>query len=169
MSFPEMSALVSDGRLPSSLPTLTTEQMRQKLAGLLDLSASRPPEFREACRSLAIQFCAALPRIFGESLDRLTLWDRIASAIQTAHAKTTGGDIDAFVQHVCEHIKADPSRAVADDEFGEVSDRLFSATDQERREWMTYVATHLIPVLTQARRRWELAKQQAKAAQEVPA
>lgn len=99
-----------------------------------------------------MQFCAALPAVFGQELDRMTMWDKIASAIQSGYAKTVDGDIDLFVQHVMESIKADPSKAVACELLTDSIDNLHKLDEQDRQDWLTYLVTHLIPVLVHARR-----------------
>ncbi len=139
-------------QLPAALPTINTEQLRQRLAGLIDPQAVVPEWHKQIAKNLAIQFCASLPAVFGESLDRMTMWDKIAAAIQSAFAKTVSGDIDLFVQHVLESIKADPAKAVACERLTDAIDELQQLSEQERQDWMQYLVTHLIPVLVYARR-----------------
>lgn len=103
-------------------------------------------------KGLAVQFCAALPSVFGQELDRMTMWDKIAAAIQSGYAKTVSGDIDLFVQHVLESIKADPAKAVACELLTDSIDNLHKLDEQDRQDWLTYLVTHLIPVLVHARR-----------------
>ena len=110
---------------------------------------------RETWRLLAIEFASCLPIVFGDTLDRTTLWDRIGSGLQSAYAKTAGCDIELFVQHVMEHIKAEPAKVVASERVCDIQYRLFDLGDEARRGFMDYVATHLIPVLTFARREWK--------------
>lgn len=126
--------------------------MRQRLASLIDPQAEKLEWHAEFAKGLAIQFCAALPAVFGESLDRMTMWDKIASAIQSGYAKTVDGDLDLFVQHVLESIKADPAKAVACESLTDAIDDLQRLPEQERQDWLQYLVTHLIPVLVYARR-----------------
>lgn len=140
---------------PSLLDQLSPEQVRQRLAGLIDPAEKVTVTDRETWRLLAIEFASCLPIVFGDTLDRTTLWDRIASGLQSAYAKTAGSDIELFVQHVMEHIKAEPARVVASDRVCNIQERLYDLDDEARRGFMDYVATHLIPVLTFARREWK--------------
>lgn len=55
--------------------------------------------------------------LFGESLDRVTLWDRIGSAIATAAAKCDDGDTDRFASLCLEHVKADHAAAARHEGF----------------------------------------------------
>lgn len=154
-----------DGGLPAKLPTLNTEQMRQSLAGLIDVQASSVGSDANYDR-LAIQFCAVLPRIFGDELERVTLWNRIGSAIQSAFAKVINSDVDLFVQHVCEHIRADVAAAVSDEGLFLVLEALHQLSAKERQDWMIYLKTHLIPVLVHARAVWKASMDAKKASKE---
>lgn len=147
-----MSSQSINGLIPDPNPSLSTEQLRQRLAGLIDPLAEKAEWHDEIAKGLAIQFCAALPAVFGESLDRMTMWDKIAAAIQSGYAKTVSGDIDLFVQHVLESIKADAAKAVACERLTDAIDDLQRLREQDRQSWLQYLVTHLIPVLVYARR-----------------
>lgn len=142
--------------LPSATPSLDTEQLRQQLACLIDPQAEKSEWFSEVARDMAIRFCAALPSVFGSELDRMTMWDKIAAAIQGGYAKTVNGDLDLFVQHVLETIKAEPARVVASERFVTALDALHALHGQECQDWLEYLATHLIPMLVHARREHKL-------------
>lgn len=140
---------------PQMLDRISPQEVRLRLAGLIDPAEKVTVTDRETWRLLAIDFASCLPIVFSDTLDRTTLWDRIASGIQSAYAKTPGSDIELFVQHVMEHIKAEPARVVASDRVCDVQERLYDLDSEARRGFMDYVATHLIPVLTFARREWK--------------
>ena len=140
---------------PRPMDQLSPQAVRQRLAGLIDPAEKVSVTDRELWRLLAIEFASCLPIVFGDTLDRTTLWDRIASGLQSAYAKTAGSDIELFVQHIMEHIKAEASRVVASDRVCGIQERLYDLDDEGRRGFMDYVATHLIPVLTFARREWK--------------
>jgi hypothetical protein len=123
---------------------------------LIDPQGEKPDWYAEVAKGLAIQFCASLPSVFGESLDRMTMWDKIAAAIQSGYAKTVSGDLDLFVQHVLESIQADPAKAVACERLTDAIDELQRLPEQERQDWLQYLVTHLIPVLVYARRDWKV-------------
>lgn len=143
---------MSTQELPPPTDTLSTEEMRQRLAGLIDNQAEKPEWYTHVAKGLAIDFCASLPSVFGSELDRLTMWDKIGNAIKSGYAKTVSGDIDLFVQHILESIQADASKAVACDRLTEAIDALQQLPEQERQDWLQYLVTHLIPVLVHARR-----------------
>lgn len=143
---------MSTQQLPSPNPSLSTEQLRQRLASLIDPQEEKAAWHSEVAKALSIQFCASLPAVFGEQLDRMTMWDKIASAIQSGYAKTVSGDLDLFVQHVLESIQADPAKSVACTRLTDAIDSLQVLQEHERQDWLQYLVTHLIPVLVYARR-----------------
>lgn len=131
---------------------MSTEQLRQRLASLIDPQEEKAAWHSEVAKALSIQFCVSLPAVFGEQLDRMTMWDKIASAIQSGYAKTVSGDLDLFVQHVLESIQADPAKSVACTRLTDAIDALQVLQEHERQDWLQYLVTHLIPVLVYARR-----------------
>lgn len=82
----------------------------------------------------------------------MTMWTKIANAIQSGYAKTVSGDIDLFVQHVLESLQVDPAKAVASERLTMALDALHELPEQERQDWLQYLVTHLIPILVHARR-----------------
>jgi len=139
------------------LEELTTEQFRQQLAGLIDPREEIDLGDREDTRLAAIDFVACLPQIFGESLNRLTLWNRIGTAIETAYAKTVADDVEFFISEVCRQIQA--GSAAARSEALARSLTTVSAWEIEKREaWLNHLATRLPTVLVYARMEWEKIK-----------
>jgi hypothetical protein len=145
------------------LGELTTEEFRQKIAGLIDPQEAQSPERRQELKDLSIKFAAALPEVFGSELDRITMWDRIGTGLQAAFAKTAGDDHEFFIQQVFEHIKAEPSKASICQAIGEVIATLGGWTSSDRQAWITYFSTHLIPILVHARAGWTQTKETRKA------
>lgn len=139
---------------PPLLNELTTEQFRQKLAGLVDPQESQTPERRAELKDLAIKFTSCLPSMFGDDLDRKTLWNRIGTGLQSAFAKTAGDDYEFFIQQVLDHIKSEPSKAAINQYLAEVITTLGEWSPSDRQAWITYFHTHLIPVLVHARNAW---------------
>lgn len=140
------------------LGELTTEQYRQKIAGLIDPQEQQTPERRDEIKQLAIQFVALLPEVFGETLDRLTLWDRIGTGLQTAFAKTPGIDHEHFIQQVLEHIKSETSKAARCKSLAEVLLILSEWSPADRQAWIAYFHTHLVPIVVHAKIAWDAKK-----------
>jgi len=141
---------------------LTPEQFRQKLAGLLDPREQLTPQHRQEIKDLAIKFVAVLPAVFGEGLDRLTMWEKIASALEVAFAKTAGADHEFFIEQVMKGILADRAKASANQQLAEVIATLEQWGTEQRHAWINYFGTHLVPVLVHARNQWTRRKEKSK-------
>jgi hypothetical protein len=141
------------------IETISTVQMRQRLAGLVDPQAEREAWLTKEGKAAAIQFCAALPAVLGQELDRMTMWNKIAAAIQSGYAKTVSGDIDLFIQHVLESIKADAALAVSNEKLTHAIETLYIIPEDQRQHFLQYLVTHLIPILVHARQAHNASKQ----------
>lgn len=144
------------------LGSLTTEEFRQKLAGVISPETVGDQLADEHLRNLAVQFAAILPRLFGDELDRKTLWERIGSGLQSSAAKTAGDDCEYFVQQVLSHIKAPLSFASGNEDLRTILHVLGEQSPSERERWMRMFQTHLIPILVHAREKWDAAKKARK-------
>lgn len=139
---------------PSSrLPTLDFREFRRKLAGLADpnrkIEASEKVEVKEA----AIRLCSIFANLFGESLDRVSLWERIGSALQTSCAKVSDDDVDRFVTLCLEHIQASDSLVAACDSLGQMIGTFSARPSEWRYAFLDYINTHRTPLLVHARAR----------------
>lgn len=136
------------------LDELTTEQFRQRLAGLIDPAEQVGLTEREVVRMVAIDFVACLPQIFGDDLDRLKMWDRIGSGIMSAYAKTVGDDVELFISEVCRHIQAGTAVAYCED-LAAILAKVSSWESEQREAWLSYLTTRLPIVLIGAKSEWE--------------
>lgn len=152
-----------DTLLPPLLEGMTTEQFRQRLAGLIDPEQSLAHDFKAEQKQRAIDFVAALPEVFGPNLDRTTLWDRIGTALQTAYAKTVGTDYEFFISRVLEHIKAEPAQVARCQSISWVMTWLEQCPNEAKQAWLAYMSTHLYAVLVHAKAKWEEVKADRKA------
>ena len=143
---------------------LSTEEYRQKLAGLIDPEQEVADDRRTEIKQVAIDFVALLPLFFGEELERTTLWDRIGTGLQTALAKTASSDHEFFAQCVLSHILANPAKTASNGQLRDLLDKVGAWTDGDRQAWMRCFGTHLIPILVYARANWEDAKGKSKQA-----
>lgn len=105
----------------------------------------------------AVEFCVGCCDLFGESLDRMTLWDRIPSGLAVACVKCDDGDMDRFVSLVLEHIKSDAGCAARHPAIAralEVSKNPVAW----RQGLVRYIASHSFATIAHARRAWEATK-----------
>jgi len=136
-----------------------TERARVLLAQKACGEAS--PQADEGLRNMGIAFVSLLPRVFGQDLDRMTLWSRIASALDTARAKTVGSDIEFYISMVLDHIKADHGRVASTEMLADAISELVALNETQREALMTYLSTRSFVVLAHARKIWNARKEVA--------
>lgn len=112
-------------------------------------------------RDAAIRFCSILSSLFGDDLDQLSKWDRIGSAISSACAKVSGDDVDCFVTHCLDHIKADDAQVARCEPLSQLLSTFPERTPEWRFAYLDYFRTHRHAVLVHGRARWELVKKKA--------
>lgn len=143
---------------PPPLPALDAQEFRRKLAGLADPDR-RPGETEKVeVRETAVRLCSVLAHLFGESLDRLTLWGRIGSAFETACARVSDDDLDRWLNLLLEHVQADPVQVAACDALTQLVQTWAVRPPEWRHALLNYCRSHRYPLLTHGRARWELVK-----------
>jgi len=144
---------------PPSLPTLDTEALRRKLAGLTD--PDRTPGQAEGVEipEAASRFCSILASLFGSELDRKTLWTRIDSALTTAWAKVASdADLDLFASLCLEHVRADASAVAACEPLRQLLETFAVRPPEWRHAFLHHVHSRRYAVIVRARARWEAVK-----------
>ena len=121
------------------------------------LSAAEPENIRQEAVRVVTGYCC----LFGASLDRKTLWDKIATALASACAKVGGeGDIDRWIDLCLEHIRAEPGNVVRLKTFTDLRESLRTRDEPWRRAFLRYVENHRFAVLAYSRARWEQIKKE---------
>jgi hypothetical protein len=139
-------------------PQLDAEAFRRKIAGLAcsdDATQYDSAQFRAAAVDLARILC----RLFGESLDRITLWDRISTALGSACSRYPNGEGEAFLSAALDHVKADPGATTREPMVAMWLTSIDAQPDAWRRQFVTYIGTRLYAVLVHARNAWEESKE----------
>ena len=142
------------------LPPLETDPaaIRLRLAGVADSTPDRSFLSTTVTRDMAVRYYTVLAKLFGESLDHLTLWSKLDSSIATALAKIGSSDDVSWFASLClAGIVADPGR-VACCEALEVILETLSHSQADRLAFLSYLRDHRYPVLVFARNRWEQVK-----------
>lgn len=142
------------------IPVIDTTEFRRRVAGLID--PDRGPTGAAETASIkeeAKQLCLTLCELFGESLDRMTLWDRIGTALAAAAAKCDDGDTDRFAALCLEHVKADHAAAARHDAFAAWVVTLAGRDDAHRQAFVRHCGAKTAIVLVHARAAWERRKQ----------
>jgi len=137
---------------------ISTEEFRRKLAGLVDPDRGGGDAEAADVKEAAHRLGCVLAHLFGEDLDRMTLWERIAGGFATACAKVDDGDLDRFVSLCLEHVKADAAKASACGALGELLQTFGVRPIEWRHRFVGYVRSHYYPVVVHSRARWELVK-----------
>jgi hypothetical protein len=75
-------------------------------------------DFRGVARELWVNYLSTLPLVFGDSLERKTMWSKIGAVIIAAIAKTRDGDLSQFHHYVLEGIQSELSLAASEARTG---------------------------------------------------
>ena len=149
---------MSTPQSPPLLGRLDTQEFRRKLAGLADPDRHPGETEKVEIKETAIRLCSVLAKLFGENLDRMTLWGRIGSAFETACAKVSDDDLDRWLNLLLEHVQADPVQAAACDAMTQLVQTWAVRPPEWRHALLNYCRSHRYPMLTHGRSRWERVK-----------
>jgi hypothetical protein len=105
-----------------------------------------------------------LCELFGDGLDRTTLWDKIAAALTTASAKCDDGDTDRFVSLCLETVQADPAHAARLPEFLQWVEAMETRDEAYRQAFVRHCGAMAAVVVAHGRAAWEKRKQLRAAA-----
>lgn len=94
-----------------------------------------------------------MPSLFGDDLDRKTMWDRIASGIKTSIAKAND-DLEEFVSYLLEHIKAEPAYVAANEKLSAFISIARERDAQWRSLFMHTLEKKLFVLLVLSREKW---------------
>lgn len=149
--------------LPQPLPSLDTQSLRAALAGIVDNHATvETVDFREQASRLWIPYLAALPRVFGDSLERKTMWSKIGAVVIAAIAKTRDGDLSQFHHYVLEGIQADLSLAVASEPLTIALSALLSQPTSHHASLLHFLRDRVSTMITFAKPVWTAIKETSK-------
>lgn len=143
---------------PPPLEVIDYESIRRKLAGLADpdrkLGASESIEVKQ----VAVRLCTILAHLFGEDLDRKTLWDRIGSGLASGLVKVADSDLDRFVAVCLDHVRASDGDAARCEALAQMLGDFAVRPKEWHNAVLAYIRAHRYPVLVFARQRWEAVK-----------
>lgn len=143
-----------------SIPVIDTTEFRRRVAGLIDPNRKPTGAAEElSVKEEAKQLCLAMCELFGDSLDRVTLWDKIGAAIVAAASKCDDGDTDRFASLCLDTIKADHSAAARHDGFAAWVVTMAERDAAYRQLFVRHCGKKTPIVLIHARNAWEQRKQ----------
>jgi hypothetical protein len=108
---------------------------------------------------MATELCLMLATHFNrKSLEVVTLWSRIGTALATAAVKVQDGDMARLITLCLEHVKAHPGIFAADEAAGKLVADLMSRPPEWRQSFVRYIAGRSFIVIILARAAWENVK-----------
>jgi hypothetical protein len=140
-----------------SIQVLSAQAFRQRLAGLIDPDQVLPEEDREAVKQDAVRFCSTLASLFGDDLDRKTLWERIGNGLVVCTAKC-GGDWEAFVNEILQYIKADGGKVAASKPLAEFLEGFACKPRAHRDAFLRTIEAKHFVIIVKARALWQSMK-----------
>lgn len=142
------------------------EDFRKSLAGIADperrIQASEQSSFRPTAEQVVVFLC----RVFGDGLQKTTLWSRIDSGLQAACAKVSDGDIEAWLCLLFDHVRGDVG-TLSEGEHAELLsliNTLQSRDESHRKAFVRWAETRRVAVVAHGRAAWDKWKQTNKAA-----
>ena len=135
---------------------LNPEEFKQRVLKL-KTTENQDRMMMESIKDEAVKFCSILPEVFGDELDRKTLWTRIGSALDTSIIKSND-DIELFVNFVLEHIKADKLKVAKNEFFLRFMESNNNKPDDWKKQFFNYMSTRGFLIIAKSRQNWEKKK-----------
>lgn len=137
------------------IATLDCAEYRRQLAGLSD-TAGGEDMVSDQYRDLSSECVLLLAICFNrKSLDAVTIWSRIDSAIQKGLADCDGEDVDRFLSTCLEHVLANINVTAAQPDAIRIQQSLLKLSGDERVYFLQYLAKHRYVAITLGREKWE--------------
>jgi len=115
-----------------------------------------------------VKFCSILAELFGDDLDRKTLWERIGHGLIVSSAKC-GGDWELFVTQMLEYIKADPGRVAANKNLSHWIDSMETKPNEWHEQFIRECSAKYMFICVKARMLWNAQKAHTTDIQEMAA
>ncbi len=105
-------------------------------------------------KELAINLVSTLPRLFGDELDRLTMWERIGNGVTVA-IKKCGGDTDVFLTQLLDHILANKASLASCEQLQAIIFKIDALEAGGKKLLLQTLETKLNVILVYARLAWK--------------
>jgi hypothetical protein len=113
-----------------------------------------------AIKDEAIRLVSILPELFGDDLDRKTLWERIGNGLVVCSQKA-GGDWESFVNFLLEYIKADPGAVAANKNLEGWVGALSTKPKEWREVFLRIIEKKHMLIVLKGRNVWNINKRSA--------
>jgi hypothetical protein len=122
---------------------LNPEAFRKKIAGL------KAEQKEEAdINENFVKLISLLPMVYGDSLPRMQMWQRIANGLEAAISKSQGS-VKVFYNNMLKYIRAEPASVAENDELGKAYSRI-----EDKAEVLDMAANESYTIIAQARQAW---------------
>jgi len=143
----------------STLQGLTTEQFRQKIAGLIDPAREVNQAEKQNLKEEAIRFLSILAKHYALKSDRKSLWGDIGNVVHKSLAKLGGSpDLERLVNDCLDGVLADIAISSACPAVCQIIETFGARDDHWRSQFATSLQQHLRPWVVLARSRYSDAK-----------
>lgn len=105
----------------------------------------------------AVKFCSILAEVFGDDLDRKTLWERIGNGLVIASAKC-GGDWELFVNEMLKYIKADPGKVASNKSMSLWIEFMITRPKEWKEQFLRICESKHMFICVKARTLWNIKK-----------
>ncbi|GHU37757.1 hypothetical protein FACS1894105_10440 [Clostridia bacterium] len=129
---------------------ISAEKFRQRLAGLENPEQTFSNEQLEEMHKDAQNLILALREVFGDKLDRKTLWDRITHGIEVSSSKS-GGKVDKFIAELLDYVKAEPNSVVRSESLGSFIKKSASFSQEYQRQFIRTCVIYRMLLVISAR------------------
>ena len=127
-------------------------EFRRELAGLEAPEVRINENERAQMKELGVQFFLALRDVYGESLDRKKIWERIVDGINVSAAKS-GGKIEKFIASMLDYVRAEANSVISCELLAGVIDRTALMTIENQRYFIRICSEYRMLICLEARAR----------------
>jgi hypothetical protein len=138
------------------------------LAGIADPDSSDDAggdgEMREDQKRMATELCLMLATHFNrKTLDAMTLWTRIGTALAVSSVKVQDGDLSRFITLCLETVKAHSGVFAADETALKLVETFVGKSVEWRQSFVRYIAARSYIIIILGRGAWEDVKAERSA------
>lgn len=133
-----------------SISRISAEEFRRRLAGLESPERKFDEYELQAIKLEGVQFVLALREVYGQTLDRKKIWERITNGLPVAAAKSMGR-IDKFIAEMLAYVHADANAVVGNPALKKIVDEINCKTKEHQRQFIRFCVEYRMLIALAAR------------------
>ncbi|MDR1398628.1 MAG: hypothetical protein LBJ41_01720 [Treponema sp.] len=137
-----------------SIQQLDADKFRQELAGLTVPGEELSETALEEAKEQSISLCCILAKVFGNDLDRKTLWERIGNGLEVCAIKSRN-DIERFLNELFDYVRGSPGDVAANDDARNWIDYTGHLDPEIQRLIIRVCTERRFIIVLKARNRWK--------------